>query len=238
MRAVDSSRRTLGKPTPVRCGERRGDALDVVGLAAEVELLQHHGADLAIEPLHALVRDEPRDDAEDAAQRAQIDGDDLLDVGILHLDRDLLARRQARAVHLADRRRGDRPLVELGEQLARRLAELLAQALLDLGVGPRRHLVLQPLELGAELLGQKVRHDRDELPDLDEQPLQPRDRAVHAARVAADVSCAPARRSPPASGSAPARLQRQIRQDDARGRPVGGPVAQPRRAADDRTPPA
>ena len=61
---------------------------------------------------------------------------------------------------------------------------LLDEALLDVGVGARGHLVLEPLELGAELFGQKVRHDRDQLTDLDEQPLEPRDRAMDATRVA------------------------------------------------------
>ena len=111
----------------------------------------------------------------------QIDADDLLDVRVLDLDRDLLAAVQARAVDLADRRRGHRLGRELGEQLARAAAaELLAQARLDVAVGPRRHLILQPLELLAERVGQEVGHDADQLADLDEQAPQPQDRGLDA----------------------------------------------------------
>ena len=63
-------------------------------------------------------------------------------------------------------------------------AELLAQARLDVPVGPRRHLVLQALQLLAELVGQEVGHDADELADFDEQAPQPEDGGLDAARVA------------------------------------------------------
>ena len=51
-------------------------------------------------------------------------------------------------------------------------------------VGARRHLILQPLELVAERLGEEVGHDADELADLDEQALQLDDGALDAAGVA------------------------------------------------------
>ena len=62
-------------------------------------------------------------------------------------------------------------------------AELLAQARLDVVVGARRHLILQPAQLVAKRVGQEVGHDADELADLDEQAAQPDDRRLDAARV-------------------------------------------------------
>ena len=61
----------------------------------------------------------------------------------LHLDDDAPPVRQRRAMHLADRRGGERLLVELGEQPLDRLAELLADRALDVLVRERAHVVLQ-----------------------------------------------------------------------------------------------
>ena len=58
--------------------------------------------------------------------------------------------------------------------------EVVLYALRDLLEGPRRDLILEPLELGPKLFGEEVRHDRQELADLDEQPLEPKDRRVDA----------------------------------------------------------
>ena len=127
-----------------------------------------------------------RKHVEDAAQRVQVDAHHLFDVRVLNLDRDRLAAVQARPVDLTDRRRRDRLLRELREQLRRSAAaELLAQARLDVAVRARRHLILQPLELLAERVGEEVRHDADELADLDEQAAQPQDRGLDPARVPA-----------------------------------------------------
>jgi hypothetical protein len=102
----------LGERDVLAIGEVGGDAIAVVGLGAEVELGQDDRADLAVDVLEALVRHEPLDDAEDALECPQIVADDLLDVGVLDLDRDRLARGQGRAVDLADRRRRDRHPLE------------------------------------------------------------------------------------------------------------------------------
>ena len=74
--------------------------------------------------------------------------------------------------------------VELGEHLVGSTpAELLAQPRLDVLVGPGRHLVLQPLQLAPERLGQEVGHDADQLADLDEQALQLDHRLFNAAGI-------------------------------------------------------
>jgi hypothetical protein len=97
--------------------EVRGDARHVLGLGPVVELLHHDRADLAMELLEPLVRDEPLDDLEDAAQRVEIAPHDLFDIWILNLDGDLRAVVHARDVDLTDRRRGDRPALDVREQL-------------------------------------------------------------------------------------------------------------------------
>ena len=56
--------------------------------------------------------------------------------GPQHLDRDLAAVLEAGAMDLRDARRGDRLLVEVGEQLAHRLAELGLDRRLRPGANP------------------------------------------------------------------------------------------------------
>ena len=67
---------------------------------------------------------------------------------------------------------------------ARAAPSSLSRAGLGLLEGPRRDLVLQAFELPAELRGQEVCHDRQQLADLDEEALQTEDGGVDAARVA------------------------------------------------------
>ena len=136
---------------------------------------------VGVEPLH---RHEPLHDRHDAADGLEIEPHDLVDVAVLHLDRDARPVLELRLVHLAERRAGERAPLEAREELVDRPAELGLDALLDLLEGPRRHLILQPLEPGAELLGEEVRHDGEELADLDEEALELEDRALDAPRVA------------------------------------------------------
>ena len=80
-------------------------------------VLAYARAHLAIQLLEPLIRDEPLDDPKDPAQRVEIAADDLFDVRVLDLDRDLRAIVHARDVDLADRRRCDRLALEVREQL-------------------------------------------------------------------------------------------------------------------------
>jgi hypothetical protein len=148
---------------------------------------------------------------------------DLLDVGVLDLDRDLGAVVKPREMDLADRGRGDRALLELREHLARR-ADVLAQPSLDILERPRRHRVLKPLELAPKLLGQEVRHDRDQLTDLDEQTLQPDDRALDAARVP-EVQRVQLVLDPRLGVPARAQPQPHVARDHLERREVGPPAA-------------
>ena len=204
--------------------EVRGDPRRVARLGLVVELLHHDRADLAIQLVEPLVRHEPLDDVEDPAQRVEVAADDLLDVGVLHLDRDLGAVDQAREVDLPDRGRGERALVELREHLLGAATVLLDQPLLDVLVRARRHRVLQPLELAAELLGKEVRHDRDQLPDLDEQALELDDRALDPARVA-EVDLAELVLGPRVGMPARAEAEPEVAPDHDPRRPVRAPAA-------------
>src|SRR5215510_12175040 len=114
------------------------DPLGVVGLGLVVELVHDDRADLAVQLGQALIGNEPADDPEDPAQGVEVAAHDLLDVGVLDLDRDLGAALQVRHVDLTDRRRGDRPVLEAGEQLVRGPVELLVDPGFDVDVGPRR----------------------------------------------------------------------------------------------------
>jgi hypothetical protein len=107
--------------------------------------------------------------------------------------------------------------IELGEDLVgTAAAELLAQPRLDVGIGTRRHLILQALQLAAKVLGEEVRHDADELADLDEEALQLDHRALHAAGVPAmDLEGQPLDRL--ARTEAPAHREPQVRDHDLRG---------------------
>ena len=62
----------------------------------------------------------------------EVGADDVLDVRVLHLDRDLGAVVQRRRVHLRERRGRERRLVEAGETLRQRPAELALDVRLDL----------------------------------------------------------------------------------------------------------
>ncbi len=160
------------------------DALDVVGLAREVELLVKQRLDLVVvrvEPLHGH---EPLHDRHDAADGDEIELHHLVDVFVLDLHRDAAAVLRLRLVDLSERRARDARAIEALEERVDFSAELVLDALRDLFERARRDLVLKPLELAAELFGKKVRHDRQELSDLDEQTLKLEDRRVDERRVA------------------------------------------------------
>ena len=67
----------------------------------------------------------------EAGEDVEIDFHAAADAGVLHFHHHVFARRQPRAVRLADRRRGERRRVEIGEQSLERLAELRFDRLAD-----------------------------------------------------------------------------------------------------------
>ena len=89
-------------------------------------------------------------------------------VRALHLDDDAAAVRQDGAVHLADRRGGERLLVELEEEPLDRLAELLLHDALDVGVREGTDVVLEPAQLDDDVRRHGVGPRREQLAELDE----------------------------------------------------------------------
>ena len=77
-----------------------GDAAEGIGLLAIVELGEDHPPDLLVDGVEPVVGHHPAQEPDDPPQRTQIRTNNLLDVEVLDLDRHLLARVQARPVHL------------------------------------------------------------------------------------------------------------------------------------------
>ena len=101
-------------------------------------------------------------------EESEVGFDLLRRPGPLHLDGDRVAVREDGAVHLADRRGGQRFSVELEEEALDRLAELLLDDALDVFVRERAHVVLQASELGDDVRRQDVGPHREQLAELDE----------------------------------------------------------------------
>src|SRR5262249_3171935 len=106
------------------------------------------------------------------------------DPGALHLDHHLLAARQARGVHLRDRRGGDRLLVEPGEGALERRTEIFLDDPPDEPEGLRRDLVAAPLELVDQLGREEALARRHDLAELDVRGAQPLEGATQPARQA------------------------------------------------------
>ena len=153
-------------------GEVVVERVGVARLEPVVELLPDRARELVdelvrvdeVERADALLR-EPRG----LVHQREVGLDLARRVRPLHLDGDALAVRQRRAMHLADRCRRQRLLVELGEQALDRLAELLANRPLDVRERERAHVVLQAAQLGDDVGRHDVGPRREQLAELDER---------------------------------------------------------------------
>ena len=96
----------------------------VGGLELVVELLVDAQPDLLRDPLDVEAGRHPREQAHDHAEVLEVGADGAGDARVLHLDGDLAAVGERRAVDLADRRRRDRLGVELREDLVEGIVEL------------------------------------------------------------------------------------------------------------------
>ena len=147
------------------------EGLRVSPLEAVVELLADLLRELVDQParideverMHALLH-EPRR----LIEQREIGLDLPRRAGALHLHRDLFAVRKRRAVHLADRRRGDRLAVEREEEALDRVAEILDDHALGFLERERSHVVLQTAQLGDDVRGHDVGPRRQQLAELDE----------------------------------------------------------------------
>ena len=99
--------------------EDAGETLLEIRLTFVIALLENRPASFADDAIHVATWDEKPDEARPDGSRTKIVGNGGLDVRILHLDRDVDAVRQRRAMDLADRcrRGGGRDPSFLGRQV-------------------------------------------------------------------------------------------------------------------------
>ena len=138
-------------------------------LEAEVELLGEVVAEVGDDVLggESAAQLGQLDDLREAFEDLQVGGHPAADARPLDLDDDLFAAVQGGEVHLGDRRRRDRRLVETLEQLGGVVAQfLLEQPLHLIGVGGR-YRVEQAAELPGHRFAECARAGRDDLAELD-----------------------------------------------------------------------
>ena len=187
MRSSREHRR--GGPVPVDggevdvrvVGERRAEALAVLGLVDVVALLADRARELVDQADEVVPAPEVGAALHAAGLRAQdveVGLDDLVDVGALDLHRDGRAVEQHGHVHLADARGCGRHLVELGEQLLERLPEGALDLVPHLLERERLHGVLKLRELRGEGCGDEVGPHREHLADLRERGAEALHRAA------------------------------------------------------------
>ena len=155
-----------------RHSRKFGGSRSALRPCARSHLLEDDLTELAQHPLPVGVlvrlRVARRDVADETFEHGHVEGNRLAQVGALHLDGDLLARVQARAVDLSERGGGHRPGVDLGVQLRELAAEFALDARVSLGGREGRHLVLQGGQFFDVGERQEVCARGERLPDLDE----------------------------------------------------------------------
>ena len=163
----------LGITTRSSSPKLRRNDLGVARLVQVVELLAGSSARTRRRAPSASMKSSARTRSRTkrAAERISVRSDSIWRgaFGSLHLDDDVLARRQRRAMHLADRGGGDRCLVEREKRALDGEAELLLDHLLDVGERHRRDVVLELAQLGDDVERHDVRPGREQLAELDER---------------------------------------------------------------------
>ena len=148
-------------------GEVSGKGLRVLPFLDIVQLFADNAGEFGVNDVEVDAAVEDLEDLDDEAERPDIGRDHLFDAGILDLDRDAFAAFEVRAMHLAERGRGDGCLVERGKDLLRR-TDLLNDALHDVRNVRGRDLVLELGKLVRILFREDVHARGQELSDLDE----------------------------------------------------------------------
>ena len=182
MNSVTSTRRVERSVWTLRdahervVAERAVHAALVLRLDLVVELVGDALAQLGEQRLGVHPRRHPLEQRHEQLHVAQVGLDRLGDARVLDLDRDVVALVRRRAVDLADRRGGDRALVERREVLVERAAEVALGDLAHVLEGDLRRAVAQRrqalLELLALALGDEVEVDGGEhLADLHRRAL-------------------------------------------------------------------
>ena len=156
----------------VRIAEVAAERLGIPGFVVVVELLAHRPCELVDERLGVDEVERPHalaDDARRGSHQLQVRLDLPGSLRPLHLDDDLFAGRQGGAVHLPDRRRGDRPFLEREERLLDREVELALDHTAHLVEGERSDVVLQAAQLGDDVRRDHIGPRREQLAELDER---------------------------------------------------------------------
>jgi len=107
------------------------------------------------------------DELRPALEDLQVGRDAPTDARPLDLDHDLFAAVQGRVVHLRDRGRCERLLLEGLEELGGVVAEFLLEQLVDFVLVGGRDRIEQAAKLAAHLFAERARAGRDDLAELD-----------------------------------------------------------------------
>ncbi len=154
----------------------RGHAPLVLRLQLVVELLVDARADLLRRRSHVEAGSEALEQTQDDAEVAHVRAHRAGHARVLHLHRHGAPVGQRGAIDLADRRGGDRILVEVGEHRRDRLIEILLDDLAHLLEGHLRGRVAQLGQLALKLLAVLLGHqadvqERQHLPELHRRAL-------------------------------------------------------------------
>ncbi len=151
------------------------EALHVRGLVREVDLECDRAREL-LDDLRGRVGAQLRrvlfEQRGQPAQDLEVGADPLFEARPPHLHRDFLAREEPGAVYLRDRRRGDRHVVELGEEFRDRTSERALDLVARRLGAERRHRVLQFAQLDDEAHRDQVGPRREDLAELHEGGAQ------------------------------------------------------------------
>ncbi len=148
----------------------------MLGLAIIVELFAHALADFLGDFASVDRRIEPAADSEQHLQLHQVGLDRGLHVRILQLAGKLLPVVRKGTMHLAERSRRRRLMLEAFELFLPAGAQFRHHPALDEGPPHRRGFALQLLQFGGVFGRQQVRNGRHELRDLHQRTFQPAER--------------------------------------------------------------
>ena len=173
--------------------QRRAQPFERRRLAAVVELLGEHGAELPphVPPPHERRHPQAVEEPEQPADQEQLALQRLLDERPPHLDGDETAVGQAGAMHLTDRRRGNRLQLEAGEYARDRDAEIRFDPLSRQLALKGLRAILERGELVADRRVQQIDAQREQLPDLDPDAAQALEHGAEALAACPRVAVTP-----------------------------------------------
>ncbi len=160
-----------GHHDPGQAGQVGGDALGAAALAGQVQLASERTGELTHQLLRAVGFERGQfglGQHGQAREQAQVGFDGVGDAGAADLDDDFGAVVQLGAVHLRDRRGGQRLHVEAGKNHLGLVAQVFAQLRAQLVQRHGRHLAVQLFEFGDPVGAEQVGAAGQDLAELDE----------------------------------------------------------------------